>query len=154
MSAGTAPAASRKPSWWAPTAADGQDRRQSRGPAHRRLRQHSRRGGSRPLAVLRRQQGRIHGVERPPRRVLAHEHAGGIKAFSETDFTDDLRRIDVPVFVAHGDDAQIVPIQAAALRSSKLLPKATLKVYPGAPHGLVGAYEEQFTKDLLTFIKN
>jgi non-heme chloroperoxidase len=58
------------------------------------------------------------------------------------------------VFVAHGDDAQIVPIQAAALRSSKLLPKATLKVYPGAPHGLVGAYEEQFTKDLLTFIKN
>jgi non-heme chloroperoxidase len=77
-----------------------------------------------------------------------------IKAFSETDFTDDLRRIDVPVFVAHGDDDQIVPIQAAALRSSKLLPKATLKVYPGAPHGLVGAYEEQLNKDLLTFIKS
>jgi non-heme chloroperoxidase len=77
-----------------------------------------------------------------------------IEAFSETDFTDDLERIEIPTLVAHGDDDQIVPIQASAPHSSKLLKNATLKVYPGAPHGLVGAHENEFNSDLLTFIKS
>ncbi|QXJ21341.1 alpha/beta hydrolase [Actinomadura graeca] len=75
-----------------------------------------------------------------------------IKAFSETDFHDDLKRIDVPTFIAHGDDDQIVPIVAAALESAKIVKDATLKVYPGAPHGLVGAFETEFTADLLDFL--
>ncbi|WP_157253032.1 alpha/beta fold hydrolase [Nonomuraea typhae] len=75
-----------------------------------------------------------------------------IKAFSETDFTQDLQRIDVPTLVAHGDDDQIVPIAASALRSAELLKDATLKVYPGAPHGLTGAFEQDFNNDLLSFI--
>jgi non-heme chloroperoxidase len=75
-----------------------------------------------------------------------------VKAFSETDFTDDLPKIDIPVLVAHGDDDQIVPIQAAALKTVKLLPNATLKVYAGAPHGLNGAYEREFNNDLLAFL--
>ncbi|MER7702627.1 alpha/beta hydrolase [Kitasatospora sp. NPDC097605] len=75
-----------------------------------------------------------------------------VAAFSETDFTEDLKKIDIPVLVAHGDDDQIVPIAAAAEKSVKLLPQGTLKVYPGAPHGLVGAYEAEFTKDLVAFV--
>ena len=76
-----------------------------------------------------------------------------VKAFSETDFTDDLRRIDVPVLVAHGEDDQIVPIQAAAPKTAALLQDARLKIYPGAPHGLHGAFEQEFNQDLLDFIK-
>ena len=76
-----------------------------------------------------------------------------IEAFSETDFTDDLRTIDVPVWVAHAEDDQIVPIQAAGPKAAELLPRATLTVYPGGSHGLQGAYEEQFNSDLLDFIK-
>ena len=75
-----------------------------------------------------------------------------IEAFSETDFTEDLTKIDVPVLVAHGDDDQIVPIQAAAPKSAELLKDVQLKVYPGAPHGLFGAYEREFNQDLLDFI--
>jgi non-heme chloroperoxidase len=75
-----------------------------------------------------------------------------VKAFSETDFTDDLPKIDIPVLVAAGDDDQIVPIQAAALKTATLLPNATLKLYPGAPHGLNGAYEHEFNNDLLAFL--
>jgi non-heme chloroperoxidase len=82
----------------------------------------------------------------------AKAHYEGIKAFSETDFSDDLPKIDIPVFVAHGDDDQIVPIQAAALKAVTLLPNAMLKVYPGAPHGLNGAYEREFNNDLLAFL--
>jgi non-heme chloroperoxidase len=77
-----------------------------------------------------------------------------IKQFSETDFTDDLTRIDVPTLIAHGDDDQIVPIGASALRSAELVKDATLKVYPGAPHGLIGAYNEAFNADLLAFIRS
>jgi non-heme chloroperoxidase len=77
-----------------------------------------------------------------------------IKQFSETDFTEDLARIDVPTLVAHGDDDQIVPIGAAALKTAELVKDATLKVYPGAPHGLVGEYEKAFNADLLDFIKS
>jgi non-heme chloroperoxidase len=78
-----------------------------------------------------------------------------IKAFSETDLTDDLKRIDVPTLIAHGDDDQIVPIGASALESSKLVKDATLTVYPGAPHGLasISPYREKFNADLLSFIR-
>jgi non-heme chloroperoxidase len=74
-----------------------------------------------------------------------------IKAFSETDFTEDLRGIQVPVLVAHGDDDQIV---AAGAKSVKLLPNARLQIDPGAPHGLYGDFERTFNADLLEFIKN
>jgi non-heme chloroperoxidase len=79
-----------------------------------------------------------------------------IKVFSETDLTEDLKRFDVPTLIAHGDDDQIVPIGASALLSSKLVKDATLKVYPGAPHGLamVVAYKGQFNADLLSFIRS
>jgi non-heme chloroperoxidase len=75
-----------------------------------------------------------------------------IKAFSETDFTDDLRALTVPMLIAHGDDDQIVPIAAAAMKSVKLVKNATLKVYPGAPHGIAGPYQQAFDKDLFDFI--
>jgi non-heme chloroperoxidase len=76
-----------------------------------------------------------------------------IKAFSETDFTEDLKKFDVPTLILHGDDDQIVPIGAAALRSSKLVKDATLKVYPGAPHGLAYTHKDQLNADLLAFLK-
>lgn len=75
-----------------------------------------------------------------------------VKAFSETDFTEDLKKFDVPTLIAHGDDDQIVPIGAAALLSSKLVKGSTLKVYPGAPHGLFATRKEEFNADLLTFL--
>jgi non-heme chloroperoxidase len=76
-----------------------------------------------------------------------------IKAFSETDFTEDLKKFDVPTLILHGDDDQIVPIGAAALRSSKLVKNATLKVYAGAPHGLAYTHKDQLNADLLAFLK-
>jgi non-heme chloroperoxidase len=76
-----------------------------------------------------------------------------IKAFSETDFTEDLNKFDVPALVLHGDDDQIVPIGAAALRSSKLVKNATLKVYAGAPHGLTATHREEFNADLMSFVR-
>ncbi len=76
-----------------------------------------------------------------------------IKAFSETDFTEDLLKFDVPTLIIHGDDDQIVPIGAAALRSAKLIKNATLKVYPGAPHGLADTHKDQLNTDLLAFLK-
>ena len=76
-----------------------------------------------------------------------------IAAFSETDFTEDLRKIDVPTLIIHGDDDQIVPIGASALHSSKLIKNAALKIYPGAPHGLSYTHQEQLNADLLAFLK-
>jgi non-heme chloroperoxidase len=76
-----------------------------------------------------------------------------IKAFSETDFTDDLRTIDVPTLVMHGDDDQIVPIGASALQSAKLIPGAVLKVYPGLSHGMCTINKDQINADLLAFIR-
>ena len=76
-----------------------------------------------------------------------------IQAFSETDFTEDLKKIDVPTLILHGDDDQIVPIGAAAMRSSKLVKGATLKVYPGFPHGMPTTQADQINADLLAFIK-
>jgi non-heme chloroperoxidase len=80
-------------------------------------------------------------------------HYDCIKAFSETDFTEDLKKIDIPVLVMHGDDDQIVPIGAAGLMSAKILKKATLKVYPGFPHGMPTTNADQINADLLAFLK-
>jgi non-heme chloroperoxidase len=76
-----------------------------------------------------------------------------IKAFSETDFTEDLKTFDVPTLILHGDDDQIVPIGASAMLSSKLVKDAELKVYPGAPHGMCTTLKDQVNADLLAFIK-
>jgi non-heme chloroperoxidase len=77
-----------------------------------------------------------------------------IKAFSETDLTEDLKKINVPTLVVHGDDDQIVPLKASALRSVKLIPQATLKIYEGAPHGLATTHKDRLNEDLLGFIKS
>lgn len=77
-----------------------------------------------------------------------------IKAFSETDLTEDLKKIDVPTLILHGDQDQIVPIVASALLSSKIVKDATLKVYPGAPHGMTVTLADQINADLLAFLKS
>jgi non-heme chloroperoxidase len=77
-----------------------------------------------------------------------------IKAFSETDFTEDLKKFDVPTLILHGDDDQIVPIGASALLSSKLVRGATLKIYPGAPHGMCSTLKDRVNAELLTFIQH
>jgi non-heme chloroperoxidase len=76
-----------------------------------------------------------------------------IKAFSETDFTEDLKKFDVPTLVMHGDDDQIVPIAASGLMSAKIVKNATLKVYPGFPHGMPTTNADQINADLLAFIQ-
>jgi non-heme chloroperoxidase len=76
-----------------------------------------------------------------------------IKAFSETDFTKDLKKFDVPTLILHGDDGQIVPIGASAHASAKLVKNATLKVYPGAPHGLADTHKDELNADLLAFLR-
>jgi non-heme chloroperoxidase len=83
----------------------------------------------------------------------AKAHHDGIKAFSETDFTEDLKSLEVPTLVMHGDDDQIVPYNDAALLSSRLLKNATLKVYPGFPHGMLTTHADAVNRDLLAFIK-
>ena len=81
-------------------------------------------------------------------------HYDCIKAFSETDFTDDLKKIDVPVLIMHGDDDQIVPIAGSAMLSSKLVRKGTLKVYKGLPHGMATTHADTINPDLLAFIRS
>jgi non-heme chloroperoxidase len=76
-----------------------------------------------------------------------------IRAFSETDFTEDLTKFDVPTLILHGDDDQIVPIGASALLSSKIVKGSTLRIYPVAPHGLCSTHKDQVNADLLAFIK-
>jgi non-heme chloroperoxidase len=83
----------------------------------------------------------------------AKAHYDCIKAFSETDFTEDLKAIDVPVLVMHGDDDQIVPIADSAPLSAKLLKKGTLKVYDGFPHGMATTHADIINADLLSFFK-
>lgn len=83
----------------------------------------------------------------------AKAHYDCIKAFSETDFTEDLKKIEVPVLVMHGDDDQIVPIADSALLSSKLLKKGELKVYKGLPHGMATTHADVINPDLLAFFK-
>lgn len=76
-----------------------------------------------------------------------------IREFSEVDYTEDLKKIDIPTLVLHGDDDQIVPIGASALLSSKILKNATLKIYEGADHGLAQTHQDRFNADLLAFIR-
>jgi non-heme chloroperoxidase len=78
----------------------------------------------------------------------------GIKAFSETDLTEDLKKITVPTLVIHGDDDQIVPIANSALRSAKIIPNATLKIYEGGSHGIATTHKDRLNQDLLAFIKS
>jgi len=77
-----------------------------------------------------------------------------IKAFSETDLTEDLKKIDVPTLILHGDDDQIVPVADSAMLSSKIVRNATLRIYKGAPHGLCTTMKDQVNKDLVTFFKS
>ncbi|SPY61871.1 alpha/beta fold hydrolase [Pseudomonas aeruginosa] len=74
-------------------------------------------------------------------------------AFSQTDFSDDLKRIDIPVLVMHGDDDQIVPYENSGVLSAKLLRNGTLKIYPGFPHGMPTTQAEVINADLLAFIR-
>lgn len=76
-----------------------------------------------------------------------------IKAFSETDFNEDLKKFNVPTLILHGDDDQIVPIGISALQSSKVVKGSTLKVYPGLPHGMCTTHKNVINEDLLEFIK-
>jgi len=76
-----------------------------------------------------------------------------IKAFSETDFTEDLEKFDVPTLIIHGDDDQIVPIDAAGRASARIVKNATLKIYTGAPHGITDTHKQQLNADLLAFLK-
>ena len=77
-----------------------------------------------------------------------------IKAFLETEMTEDLKKIDVPTLILHGDDDQIVPIEATSLLTAKLLPQATFKIYPGAPHGMCTTLKDQVNDDLLAFLQS
>jgi len=112
--------------------------------------------------------GPFYGANRPGAKVSQgmqdsfwlQSMAGGhkaaydcIKAFSETDFTDDLRGFDVPTLVIHGDDDQVVPIDAAGRASAAVVKDAELKVYPGAPHGVTETHKQQLNNDLLEFVK-
>ena len=76
-----------------------------------------------------------------------------IKQFSETDFTEDLKKFDVPTLILHGDDDQIVPIGAAAMLSAKIVKKSTLKIYKGAAHGMCSTRKDEVNADLLAFLK-
>jgi non-heme chloroperoxidase len=77
-----------------------------------------------------------------------------IKVFSETDLTEDLKKIDVPTLILHGDDDQIVPIADSALLSVEIVRNATLKVYKGAPHGMPATHKDQINADLLAFFRD
>ena len=98
-------------------------------------------------------QGVIHNWWRQAMAGGANAHYDGIKAFSETDFTEDLQSVDVPTLLMHGDDDQIVPIADSALLGIKLLKKGTLKVYEKFPHGMCTTHADIVNPDLLTFIK-
>ncbi len=77
-----------------------------------------------------------------------------IKAFSETDFTEDLKKFDMPTLIIHGDDDQIVPINASAHAAAKLIRNATLKIFKGAPHGIADTHKDQLNAELLSFLKS
>lgn len=109
-------------------------------------------GFNRPGATV--SQGMIQNWWRQGMAGAANAHYDCIKAFSETDFTEDLRVITVPTLVLHGDDDQIVPIADSALLSSKLLKNATLKVFEKYPHGMCTTHPETINQELLTFIRD
>jgi len=83
----------------------------------------------------------------------AVNHYDGIKAFSETDFTDDLKAMTVPTLLMHGDDDQIVPYKDASVLAAKLIPNAELKIYPGYPHGMLTTHADVLNQDLLAFVR-
>ena len=144
--------------------------KQPRRPSHRGLRRDPRRLDRRPIAavqgpgrraVLRRQPPGREGLPGHEGLVLAQGMLAGhkntldcIKAFSETDFTEDLKKFDVPTLIVHGDDDQIVPIKASGLASARIVRNSVLKVYPGAPHGLADTHKDQLNADLLAFIRS
>ncbi|WP_436799545.1 alpha/beta fold hydrolase [Rhizobium oryzicola] len=109
-------------------------------------------GFNRPGAKV--SQGSIQNWWRQGMIGSAKAHYDGIKAFSETDQTEDLKKIDVPTLVMHGDDDQVVPIAASAELSVKLLKKGTLKVYKGYPHGMLTTNADVLNADMLAFIKS
>lgn len=100
------------------------------------------------------QEGVIQNWWRQGMMGSAKAHYDGIRAFSETDFTEDLKAIDVPTLVMHGDDDQIVPYKDAALLSVKLVKHGTLKIYPGFAHGMLTTNADLINQDLLAFIKS
>ena len=118
-----------------------------------------------PLADLQRLRSQFYGANRPGAKVsqgagsvLALEHAGGlknaydcIKAFSETDFTEDLKKFDIPTLVMHGEDDQIVPVKDSAKKSARLIKGAAKIYYPGLPHGLTATHADLVNRDLLAF---
>jgi len=108
-------------------------------------------GFNRPGAKI--SEGIIRNWWRQGMMGAANAHYDCIKAFSETDFTEDLKKIDVPVLVLHGDDDQVVPIADSALLTAKLVRNATLKVYPGFPHGMLTTEAETINADILAFIR-
>ena len=108
-------------------------------------------GFNRPGADI--SQGLIRNWWRQGMMGGANAHYDCIRVFSETDFTDDLKRIKVPVLVMHGDDDQIVPIADAALLSIKLLTNGTLKVYEGFPHGMCSTHPDVVNRDILAFVR-
>ncbi len=107
-------------------------------------------GANRPGAKV--SQGMIDSFWRQGMQAGLKNTHDCIKAFSETDFTDDLKAITVPTLVIHGDADQVVPIGASGLASAKIVKHATLKVYPGAPHGVTDTHRAQLNADLLDFI--
>jgi non-heme chloroperoxidase len=108
-------------------------------------------GFNRPGAKI--SQGTIQNWWRQGMIGGAKAHFDGIKAFSETDFTDDVKTIDFPTLVMHGDDDQIVPIENSARLTAKLLKRGTLKVYAGYPHGMCTTHADVINPDLLAFIQ-
>ena len=109
-------------------------------------------GFNRPGANI--SQGTIDNWWRQGMMGAANAHYECIKAFSETDFTEDLKQIELPVLVMHGDDDQIVPFADAALLSVKLVANGTLKIYPGFPHGMCTTHADIINPDLLAFIRS
>jgi non-heme chloroperoxidase len=84
----------------------------------------------------------------------AKAHYDGIVAFSQTDFTEDLKKITIPALVMHGDDDQVVPYENTGVPSAQLLPNSTLKIYPGYPHGMPTTHAATINADLLEFIRS
>lgn len=109
-------------------------------------------GFNRPGAKV--SQGVIENWWRQGMTGAANAHYYGIKAFSETDQTDDLKAITVPTFVIQGDDDQIVPYKDASLLQAKLIKNSTLKIYPGYPHGMLTTHADAINPDLLAFIRS
>jgi non-heme chloroperoxidase len=108
-------------------------------------------GGNRDGAQV--SKGLIHDFWRQGMEVNVAAAYDCIAAFSETDLTEDLKLIAVPMFIAQGDDDQIVPIVASGYKAVGIAPNATLKVYPGGPHGIFGAYQKELDADILAFIR-